>query len=201
MKPYIVLDLETSGLYPGADKILQIGWRAVHENGAVVSSETIVTPGPVKVTERITEINGLTQEMVDAGAPIAGVLRHFLIVSAGLSIVGHNILRFDWPFMKEALKEARMLEELDPDTNSRLIDTAAMFKAWKLGLVRQPGQSHLDYAFGVLEYRVKGLKYNLETACDELGIPTEGRRFHSIRDDVELTGQVFEKLLDLGVEV
>lgn len=198
---YIVLDLETSGLFPGADKILQIGWKAVYENGGAISHAPVVNPGPIKVTAEITAINGITQEMVDAGAPIREALERFLIVAEGLPIVGHNIVRFDWPFFKEALKDARMLESLDSDTDSRLIDTAVMFKGWKLGLKQQLGQSHLEYAEDVLEYRVKGLKYNLKTVCEDLNISLEGRRLHSALDDVELTAQVYEKLLEMGVAV
>ena len=59
---YVALDLETTGLSPMRDQILEIGAARV-ENGEITGTyETFVDSG-VEIQERITDLSGITAEM------------------------------------------------------------------------------------------------------------------------------------------
>ena len=97
---YVVVDLETTGLNPKSDKIIEIGAVRV-ENGQVTETfSTYVNPFR-KLEERIVKLTGITQEMVDSAPKIAEVLPQFLAFEKELPLVGHKIL-FDYSFLKKA---------------------------------------------------------------------------------------------------
>lgn len=97
---YIALDLETTGIDPKKDKILEIGAARVRDGEVLESYLTFVDHG-IRIPEFITGLTGITDEMV-AGAPrLREAVEGFLDFSGGTPILGHNI-RFDFSFMKKA---------------------------------------------------------------------------------------------------
>lgn len=95
---YIALDLETTGIDPKKDKILEIGAARVRDGEVLESYLTFVDHG-IRIPEFITGLTGITDEMV-AGAPrLREAVEGFLDFSGGTPILGHNI-RFDFSFMK-----------------------------------------------------------------------------------------------------
>src|SRR5699024_12152295 len=60
---YIVLDLETTGLSPKDDKILEIGAARIADGCVQEVYQAFVDPH-IKIPERITELTGITDEMV-----------------------------------------------------------------------------------------------------------------------------------------
>ena len=59
---YIALDLETTGLNPSRDRILEIGAVRVVDGQIEETYETLVNPGR-KLDKRIEELTGITEEM------------------------------------------------------------------------------------------------------------------------------------------
>lgn len=100
---YVALDLETTGLDPVLDEIIEV-CAIRYEKGAPVDRfETLVKPED-EIDEFITELTGITNEMV-AGAPTFGeVAKRFLKFVGNDIIVGHNI-SFDIAFLYDALEE------------------------------------------------------------------------------------------------
>ncbi len=97
---FVVLDLETTGLSPGTDRITEVG--AVRARGGVVEAElrTFVHPG-VPIPAAVTAITGITDADV-AGAPTeADVLPLLLEFLGGAVLVAHNA-RFDLGFVRAA---------------------------------------------------------------------------------------------------
>jgi DNA polymerase III subunit epsilon len=97
---FVVVDLETTGLRPEADRITEVG--AVKVRGGEVLGElrSFVHPGR-PIPPAITAITGITDAMV-AGAPtIAGVLDHLLHFLDGAVFVAHNAA-FDLAFLRAA---------------------------------------------------------------------------------------------------
>ena len=64
---YVVVDLETTGLYPSQDRILEIGAVKVLD-GEVADTFCMFADPQMKIPEKIRELTGITQEMV-AGQP------------------------------------------------------------------------------------------------------------------------------------
>ena len=60
---YCVLDLETTGLSPNYDSIIEIGIIKVKENKIVDKYNSLINPGFL-INEYITSITGITNEML-----------------------------------------------------------------------------------------------------------------------------------------
>lgn len=96
---YVALDLETSGLNPKFDKILEIGAVKVQDGVVTDTYETFVNSG-IEVPQRITELTGITQEMADSGIEPQTALKELLEFCGEETILGHNI-GFDYGFIKK----------------------------------------------------------------------------------------------------
>lgn len=94
---YVALDLETTGLDPEWDSIIEIGMVRVRHGEVAAEYGTLVNPG-VEIDEFITELTGITNDMLAAAPALPEVLpaaRDFL---GDDIILGHNI-NFDINFI------------------------------------------------------------------------------------------------------
>ena len=80
----------------------------------------------------------------------------------------------------------------------RFIDTAALYKGYKLGEYPMTGESHQAYAQRVTAMSSRGLRTNLRAACEDVGISTSRIRSHRAAADVVQNHKLFEKLLELN---
>ena len=114
-KDYIALDVETTGLDPAKDRLLEIG--AVKVTGGVICetySTLIDTKFPVP--PRIQELTGITDEMRKTGKEAEAAMKEFLEFRGELPVVGHNI-PFDFGFLKQtAFQTGRSFEAYGLDT-------------------------------------------------------------------------------------
>lgn len=97
---YVCIDLETTGLNPKVDKIIEIGAIKVIDGEGVGTYSSYVNPGR-KLEERITELTGISQEQVDGAPDIDKVLPQLLDFLGDLPLLGHRVL-FDYSFLKKA---------------------------------------------------------------------------------------------------
>lgn len=194
LKDYLVFDIETSGLSPNYHKILELGVVVVNQDKVVQGGRKYVNAG-VSVDSLITQITGITQEDVEGGEDLKSVLDWFQEQLEDYTLIGHNILRFDHPFL---LNESKRIEH--PISGvlrlNRLWDTAVMFKGWKLNLKQDNYPDYITYARYVLGRKVTGLKYNVKFICEELEIDMEGLSQHSALDDCILTSRIYQKMRD-----
>ena len=105
MKEYVSVDVETTGLAPKQDKIIEIGAVRVRDGQIVESFTSFVNPGRI-LPAHITELTGILQEQVDEAEPMESVLPAFLEFAGDLPLVGHRIL-FDYGFLKRAAVNMR----------------------------------------------------------------------------------------------
>ncbi len=94
---YVALDLETTGLSPRDDRIIEIG--AVKYSGGKKgeSFATFVNPG-IHIPPRITEITGIDDTMVFSAPVVEEVLKELLDFIGELPVLGHNV-SFDYGFI------------------------------------------------------------------------------------------------------
>lgn len=97
---YVVLDLETTGLSPYSDRILEIGLVRVDLSGKAIGHwSTLVNPqGPVGATH----IHGITQSDVSSAPTFAECVEEIIARIQGQVVVAHNA-SFDYSFMKAEL--------------------------------------------------------------------------------------------------
>ena len=123
----VVVDVETTGWAPEQAELTEIG--AVRLTGSQLTGEfsSLVQPaGPIPAD--ITELTGITDEMVRR-APVAGpALRAFLAFAGDCVLVAHNA-RFDVGFLTAACAAAGIrwpsVAVLDTAVLARLLLTAA----------------------------------------------------------------------------
>lgn len=99
MENYVALDLETTGLSPKNDRILEIGAVKIEEGRETGRIATLIDP-QMKIPERITALTGISQDMVK-GMPVIGeVVGELVEFCEGFPLLGHNII-FDFSFVKQ----------------------------------------------------------------------------------------------------
>lgn len=97
---FVALDIETTGLNPGEDKIIEIGMAKISDGEIVDSYSTLVNPG-IKISERITMITGITDDMVEGKPAITEIISDIVDFTKDMPILGHNVI-FDYSFIKKA---------------------------------------------------------------------------------------------------
>ena len=112
---FIAVDIETTGLSPIKDKIIEIGAAKV-KNGKIVETFSRLIDPKIKLPKRIVELTGISDHMLSGQEIIETVLYDFLTFAEELPLLGHNII-FDYSFLKTAyVKEKISFERRGIDT-------------------------------------------------------------------------------------
>lgn len=94
---YIVIDLETTGLDPKFDEIIEIGAIKVINNKIQDSFSTLIHPNR-DISDFITNLTGITNDMLINAPSIKEVLPSFIEFIGNHILVGHNV-NFDINFL------------------------------------------------------------------------------------------------------
>lgn len=206
---YAVVDLEMTGIDYRRDLVIEIAVGVLLSNRKLVTDRVLVKidhPLPL----RIIKLTGITdKDLISSGVVINDALAWFVAKTASLPLVGHDILRADRPFLLEAARRHRQaveeglypklsIDEVRDLPVERFIDTAGLYKGYKLGEYQRVGESHQDYVQRVIGLRAYGLQTGLTAACEDLGISTSRIRAHRAAGDVVQTQKLFEKLRELN---
>lgn len=103
---YVCVDLETTGLNPKRDKIIEIGAVKVVEGVVTERFSTFVNPGR-KLEERIVELTGIRDENLYDAPVINEVLPGFMEFLEDYPLLGHSVL-FDFSFLKKAAVDMKL---------------------------------------------------------------------------------------------
>ena len=100
--PFVVFDIESTGLDKNKCKVIEIGAVKV-ENGKITDRwSTFVNPG-VKIPRNITDLTSITDSMVKDALTFEEQIDDFIKFCEGSVMVAHNA-NFDMGFMKEESK-------------------------------------------------------------------------------------------------
>lgn len=118
---FIALDLETTGLDPGRDEILSIGWVCLNdmEIELKTAQHRLVCPH-CDIPEHSAVIHHITDDRAASGASLRAVLDELLPVLAGKVLIAHHA-RFEMEFLRRACERLFGLNFLMP-----VIDTQAI---------------------------------------------------------------------------
>lgn len=212
---FVVVDLETTGGSPNADRITEIG--AVRVRGGEVVGElgTLVDPG-CAIPPQITVLTGITDAMVIGAPREEEVLPSFLEFARGAVLVAHNA-RFDIGFLRAAcarldlawpgptvvdtLALARRVVTRDEAPNHKLGSLARLFHASTPPDHRalSDARATVDVLHGLLE-RLAGLGVthlaDLATAADP--VPHAVRRKTTLADGLPSAPGVYQFLDGAG---
>jgi len=98
---YVVFDLETTGLSPVRDEMIELSGLKVNGGVIVDTFSTLINPGR-KIPVQASRVNGITDDMVADAPVLKDVLADFLAFSESYVLVGHNIRSFDLKFISYA---------------------------------------------------------------------------------------------------
>lgn len=168
---YVVYDLETTGLDPIGDEIIEIGAVKVRNGKEIASFSELIKPGK-RISTKIANITGITNEMVWHAKSAKTVLNDFHKFKGELPLIGYNNHRFD----DEFLRRKSALYKLDFST-SKTYDV-------------------IEIAKKILDYEAvydRGLNFKLISVCKFLGFENENA--HRALSDARATSEVYEELL------
>jgi DNA polymerase-3 subunit epsilon len=114
---FVVVDLETTGLSPGSDRITEIGAVKVRRGEVLGELHTLVHPGR-SIPPVVTTVTGITDAMVRGAPSVDAVLPTFLEFARDTVLVAHNA-RFDVGFL-----DAELVRLGYPRLDHPVVDTA-----------------------------------------------------------------------------
>lgn len=140
---YVVFDIETTGLSAQNNKITEIGAVKIENGQKTATFSQLINP-ECTIPPNITELTGITNEMVADMPTIAEVLPKFLEFCAGTTVVAHNAA-FDCGFIRYNAAT------LGLDFHNKILDTL------RLSRELYPNEA----------------KHSLNVVCQRLGVSLE----------------------------
>ncbi len=115
---YVVFDIETTGFSAVTDRIIEIGAVKVEDGKITDKFSTFVNPKR-PIPFRITELTGITDEMVIGSPDIETILPQFIEFIGDAVLVAHNA-SFDVGFIKQNCKRQKI------EADFTYVDTVAL---------------------------------------------------------------------------
>ncbi len=113
---YTVIDLETTGLSPEYDDIIEVAAVKVVDGNIVERFSSLINP-LFEIPEFITKLTGITNDMLSSAPTIQEVLPRFIEFLGDATLLGHNV-SFDINFLYDAC-----LQYLDKPLRNNCVDT------------------------------------------------------------------------------
>lgn len=182
---FVALDLETTGLDPDKHRIIEVSAVRFINWEPVESFHTLIDP-MVRIPKRITEINGITNEMI-AGSPKFNQVIDSLSQFIGKdNIVGHNLI-FDLRFLFCSGYDFSTVK------SRKYYDTLSIVKyvLSKDGKYWNSEDGCYDYDYGKIDVE----NYKLTTLCDYYGIRDNSGAHRALSDSLAV-GKLFYHLVD-----
>jgi DNA polymerase III subunit epsilon len=164
----VIFDLETTGLSPTANDIIQIAAVRVRL-GTILQAEsfsTFVNPG-YSIPSFITTYTGISNAHVRNAPSGATALHEFSRFAGESTLLAHNGHRFDMPFIRAACSKSQL-----PTRSIKYADS--------IYLSKQVWQSTR--------------RHGLDAILERLKLDTLGHRRHDARGDVELLAEAVVKM-------
>lgn len=95
---FIAVDIETTGLNPKSEKVIEIGAVKVVDGILTEEFQTLIQPNR-KLNEFITNLTGITDEMLESAPEEEEAFAKFLAFAGEEVLLGHHLI-FDYSFLK-----------------------------------------------------------------------------------------------------
>ncbi|MDR1288498.1 MAG: 3'-5' exonuclease [Treponema sp.] len=188
-KPFTAFDIETTGLNPGQDHIVEIGAVQFDRRGPVCRYSVLVNPG-IPMPAEAGRVNNITDAMLAGKPPIEEALPDFLRLIKGTVIVAHNA-PFDCGFINAKLAALYHGAQRDRE----LFEESGKGSSWKPPFPALPNPVADTLALSRARFP-RANSHALQELSQSLGI-TRGQA-HRAEDDAILCMELF--LLCCGEE-
>ncbi|MBQ9124115.1 MAG: PolC-type DNA polymerase III [Acholeplasmatales bacterium] len=163
---YVVFDIETTGFSQTYDDIIEIAAVKLYQGGIISTYETFVNPKR-HISEKITNLTSITDEMVADAPTIEEVIPKFMEYCKDSILVAHNA-KFDVGFIYAQIKKLGLNYEVLP-----ALDTLNLFRA---------------------NYYTEVKKFNLKVMSKHFKVKQE--QHHRAIDDTRVTAICFLTMLN-----
>jgi DNA polymerase III subunit epsilon len=174
-KPFnniVIFDLETTGLSPQINEIIQIGAVRIRK-GEILENDSFFTYVKPKypISDFITEYTGITNKDVVNAPPIKKVLPVFSKYCGNSLLIAHSGANFDIPFISATCYRNRI-----PTRSVNFIDSVHI--SWNV-------------------WGRKGVPHRLDSLQRRLKVSSKGLRMHDARGDVYVTANCVCKMVNI----
>lgn len=116
---FVILDTETTGLYPQqGDALVELAGQRVKGSQVVGEFCYLINPG-IPCTSEAAAVHGLTDAYICRnGLSLSKVMPEFVNFCGNATLVGHNIIKFDLEFINNHLRQLGM-----PPMDNPVVDT------------------------------------------------------------------------------
>ena len=166
---FVVFDIETTGLSREEDRITEIGAIKIENRKIVERFSTFVNP-EIEISNEITKLTGITNDMVKNAPTISEVLPKFIEFFSDSVLVAHNA-SFDVGFIRYNIDYLKM-----PSLDNTVLDTLELSKTLLPDLK----------------------KYKLNIVAEEMNVSLDGH--HRALNDAQATADIFIKFIDMLIE-
>lgn len=122
-RPLAIVDLETTGLIAGHDRVIEIAVLKIHPNGKRTRYRSRVNP-EMRIPPEASMIHGIRDRDVKRKPTFENIVPKLIRVLQSCDLAGFNILRFDLPMLRE---EFRRVGKEFPWDSRRIIDACRIF--------------------------------------------------------------------------
>lgn len=170
---YVCFDLETTGLSPEKDEIIEIGAVKVAEDKVIDRFSRFVKPDN-PISPLVTSLTGISNDMVADAGPTDRTIYDFLYFCEEYPVVGHNLMfdyRFTYryakkyymDFKKEGLDTLKIARKVLPELPSRSLESlcdhygivnVSAHRAYHDALATAKLYQTLKYYFGASEEKL-----------------------------------------------
>lgn len=135
LRHHVIVDLETTGLDPSRDEVIELGAVFVHDGEIVDRVQRLFAPSqPLPLA--IRRITGITDEELRGAPPFSAFLPELKEKLAGWTVVAHNA-SFEQSFLSQVLEELRapvldsceLLHYLYPELESHSLEAVIRWAA------------------------------------------------------------------------
>jgi DNA polymerase III epsilon subunit-like protein len=155
-----VIDLETGGLSPKSNPILEIGFLTIFNGRVTGEGSVMVTPGDLEVTEYCRDLHskrdfshavGIREALAVLSDAVFDYSSEYGVTPF---VIGHNFLQFDARFLQAAAERCHLPDPLATESFSRnTFDTQIIARPLKqLRNVRSVALARLAKHFGIGEF-------------------------------------------------
>jgi DNA polymerase-3 subunit epsilon len=122
-KPLAFIDLETTGVNLGTDRIVEIAIVKILTDGTKSIKRKLINPG-IPIPKGASDVHGISDEMVKDAPAFKQVAQELKQMLDGCDLAGYNSNRFDIPLLMEEFLRAQVDFDMK---NRKLLDVQNIF--------------------------------------------------------------------------
>jgi DNA polymerase-3 subunit epsilon len=187
-RPLAVLDLETTGVDPATDRIVEVAVVTLLPNGRQEQFHRRVDPG-VPIPPAATAVHGITDADVIGAPPFSAIAPELFATLHGSDLAGFGIASFDLPLLAAEFARVRLPFRV---AGRRVIDVLALYRRWYprdlTSAVREYlGREHADAHSAVADARVAAEV--LDRQVERHALPPTPAELHAALVEVDVAGR------------